>query len=348
MKIKPESYNYHQPEFKGIYNNKAFLKGLETISDHGTSFVAGVSLASSLFLRPTAIQMAPSVEKENKKYAGVNSIASGIARFLTVEAIALPIENAIKNIDKNPDKFLKKETVNNLKNGAKSLVESKDYKFATQVLKLGVNFVTAIPKSMLTIALIPIIMDKFINKKNKNLPNASLKKENYDPVFSPFFKGNMQNKISSGIGKILDIKEVQGLIGKYSKNDQNIARNISMATDVLLTSAFAIQTKKNKKIEEKRKNPLILNNLISTGITLLGGYTIDNLIQKGGKNFLEKFKNANKNNPKLPKYIEGLNILRPTLIFAGLYYGILPVASTFLAEKTDKLSKKSSLKGNIS
>lgn len=339
MKIEPEKYICHQPEFKGIYNNKAFLKGLETISDHGTSFAVGVSLMSSLFLRPLAIQMAPNVEKENKKYAGVNSVASGVARFLTVEAVAIPIENAIKNIDKNPDKFLKKETIDTLKNGAKSLTESRDYKFITQVLKLGVNFLTSIPKSMLTIALIPFIIDKITNKKTEKLPETPLKKESYNPVFSPFFKGNLQNKLSGGIGKILDMENVQNLALKYSKNDQNIARNISMATDVLLTSVFAIQTKKNKKIEEERKNPLILNNLISTGITLLGGYTIDNLIQKGGKNFLEKFKTVNKNNPKLPKYVEGLNILRPTLIFAGLYYGVLPVISTFLAEKTDKIAK---------
>lgn len=350
MKIEPEKYSYHQPDFKGIYNNKAFLKGLETISDHGTSFAAGVSLASSLFLRPFAIQMAPTVEKENKKYAGVNSIASGISRFLMVEAIALPIENAIKNIDKNPDKFLKKETIDTLKNGAKSLVESKDYKFATQVLKLGVNFITAIPKSMLTIALIPVIMDKIINKKKGaegKTAEFALKKEDYNPVFSPFFKGGMQDKLSKGVGKILDIENIQELVKKFSKNDQNIARNISMATDILLTSTFAIQTKRNKKIKEERKNPLILNNLISTGITLTSGFAIDNLVQKGGKKFLEKFKTANIDNPKLPKYIEGLNILRPTLIFAGLYYGVLPILSTFLAEKTDKLTKESNLNGKL-
>ncbi len=343
MKIKPENYNYHQPEFRGIYNNKAFLKGLETISDHGTSFAITTSLLSSLFLRPFAIQLAPNVEKENKKYASGNSVASGIARFITVEAIALPIESAIKNIDKNPENFLKKETVDNFKNGAKSLIESKDYKFITQILKLGVNFLTAVPKSMLTIALMPVIMDKIINKKNsleKKADENILKKENYNQVFSPFFKGKMQDSLSKGIGKILDNKNVQNLAHKFSKNDQNIARNMSMATDVLLTSAFALQTKRNKKIEEKRKKPLILNNAISTGITLSCGYIIDNLIQKGGKNFLEKFKEANKGNPKLHKYIEGLNILRPTVIFAGLYYGILPIISTFLAEKTDKLTNK--------
>ena len=344
MRIEPKDYNYHQPKFSGIYSNKAFLKCLETISDHGTSFAVGTSLASSLLLRPLAIQMAPNVEKENKKYAGVNSIASGVSRFLMVEMVALPVENAIKNIDKNPDKFLKKETINTLKNGAKSLVESKDYKFMTQVLKLGVNFLTAIPKSMLTIALIPVIVDKILNKKNKTYESTELmlKKEDYNPVFSPFFKGKMQDRLSKGIGKILDSENIQSLAHKFSKNDQNIARNISMATDVLLTTSFAIQTKKNKKIKEERKNPLILNNLISTGTTLACGFAIDNLIQKGGKSFIEKFKQANINNPKLAKYIEGLNILRPTIIFAGLYYGILPILSTFLAEKTDKMTKKSS------
>ena len=34
--------------------------------------------------------------------------------------------------------------------------------------------------------------------------------------------------------------------------------------------------------------------------------------------------------------IEGINIVRPALIFAAIYYGFLPMISTYLAEKIDK------------
>ena len=40
------------------------------------------------------------------------------------------------------------------------------------------------------------------------------------------------------------------------------------------------------------------------------------------------------------KYIEGLNIIRPAVIFAGIYYGILPIVSTYLSERVDKFVQK--------
>ena len=64
------------------------------------------------------------------------------------------------------------------------------------------------------------------------------------------------------------------------------------------------------------------------------------MLQKGSESFIEKFKQANINDPKLDKYIQGINILRPTIAFALIYYGILPVISTFTADKLDKFSKK--------
>jgi len=102
------------------------------------------------------------------------------------------------------------------------------------------------------------------------------------------------------------------------------------------------QTMKNKEIEKERKKPLIYNNLISTGISLAGGFTIDKMVKKGTEKFIKKFSQINKNDPKLNKYIEGINILRPTLIFAGIYYGILPMVSTFMSDKfSEKQYKKS-------
>ena len=117
---------------------------------------------------------------------------------------------------------------------------------------------------------------------------------------------------------------------------------MSIATDVLLTASFVHRTVKSEKIEKERKKALICNNVISTGITLAGGYSIDKLIQKNTNNFIENFKKVNGKNPKLSKYVEGINILRPTIIFALLYYGVLPVFSTYLSDKIDKLTQKTS------
>ena len=142
------------------------------------------------------------------------------------------------------------------------------------------------------------------------------------------------------IANIVENQKIQKWAYKHQSQDKDIAKHIISATDVLLTSSFAYQTNRSKKIKENRKKALIYNNVISTAITILGGYATDNLIKKRTAKFIEKFKQINAGNPKLPKYVEGLNILRPALIFAGIYYCILPIFSTYMAEKVDKFIVK--------
>ncbi len=54
--------------------------------------------------------------------------------------------------------------------------------------------------------------------------------------------------------------------------------------------------------------------------------------KKSGK-FIDKFKEINASNPKLEKCLQGINIARPAIIFALIYYGLFPVISNFLAQK---------------
>ena len=60
--------------FTSWMNNKVVLKGLEKISDHGTSFAATTSLVMALGVRPLAIFATPNVERENKEYASVRIV----------------------------------------------------------------------------------------------------------------------------------------------------------------------------------------------------------------------------------------------------------------------------------
>ena len=63
------------------------------------------------------------------------------------------------------------------------------------------------------------------------------------------------------------------LVDEYQ--DTNYAQHITSLTDIVLTLSFVQQTAKNKKIEEKRKKPLIYNSIISTGLCLTGGYAVN-------------------------------------------------------------------------
>ena len=328
--------------FKTMKTNKTVLKGLEKISEHGTSFAAVTSLGMSLVVRPLAIFATPNVERENKEYASVSSISSGLVKFGMVEAVALPIENAVKRIDENPAKYLKKGTISSLAPSAGKITDAKAYRFGTQIIKLGAGTLSAVPKSLLTISLIPLIMDNLLHRKKQAV---NVESENYENNLKTVFAGKDKKvpftgvageKLSGGIAKILDNSYFQKFVKKFQNDEKNVAKHMTAATDILLTSSNALLIKNNKKIKENRKNPLIWNYVISTAATLGGGYFVDKIIKNKTQKFVDKFAKLNKSDPKLAKYIEGINILRPAIIFAGIYYGILPVISTYLAEKIDK------------
>lgn len=344
--MKINSITNNSPNFTGGIPTKAALNGLEFISEHAASFSAGVSFVSAMALRPMAISMTPNAKKENKEYLNANSFASGLIKLGVAEVVAIPVEKAVKKIDENPKKFLKSSTIDTLTDGAGDLAKSADYKFATQMLKTGANFISAIPKSALTIALIPIIMDKvYKNSKNKKVVQQQLNKDIYEKKYNPVFKKvydktsftGFSDTIAKGVGKVLDIDAVQKFAKKNSKSSADVARNMSVATDVMLLAAYAGTTKASKKIDDKKKNVLIASEVLSTGICIFGGLAVDKLIKKWSKGAIERFKEAYKNDPKLPKYLEGINILRPTMVFAIIYYGLAPIITTMLSDKAEKI-----------
>ena len=98
MKI---TLNKNNIGFSSIYNNKIMLGALEKISDHSASFSITASMLGALVLRPLAVNSTTSVKKDNKKYLTANSISSGLAKFLLAEAVAFPVENAVKKLTSN-------------------------------------------------------------------------------------------------------------------------------------------------------------------------------------------------------------------------------------------------------
>lgn len=337
--MKIQSPTNTNQNFKGLYDNKLLLSGLEKVSDHSASFSAGVSLFSALVLRPAVINCTPNTKKENKKILTSESISSAISKFVIAELIALPIEKAIKKINKTPKAFLNSSTIKNLSNN-NELLNSKNYKFLTQIIKTSSSLISALPKSILGVALIPIVSDILFHKKAQKKENNSnlIKREiEKNPNFKQFNNKTAFMGLEKPIAKIINSENIQNFAKKHSKNDKNIARDMSIATDILLTATSTLSVLKSKKIEKERKKPLILNKIISTGLSLIFGYGLDKIIQDGTKKTIQNFSEYHKNNPKLLKYLEGINILRPTLIFALIYYGVFPFISTYAA---DKLSKK--------
>ncbi len=313
--------------FKGFYNNKALKKSLEFAADYGAMFAATTTLALSTFARPAAIMLAPHTDKENKKFACAKSLASSVAQFILTFIIATPMGNAIKNIDKNPNKFLKPETINNLQKTSKNLVESKNYEFATQLFKLGSGLIVSIPKAILTAACMPFILQKIFHK-----PKRSKNKENSE-TNNINFKSKGSEKLSKGIGKILDKKWLQNFSEKYK--DSNFVMHIVALTDALTTGTFIHEVYRSENIEERRKKAVMYNAGISTALSIGTGYLADKLMDKPTEKFIEKFKNANKGQPNLEKQLLGIKVAKPILIVGSVYYMIIPFISTILADIAD-------------
>ncbi len=174
--------------FGGFFNSKVLHKTLEYASDNGAVLGAAVAAFTSVILRPATILALPNVEKENKQYACTKSIASSLLGYGILYAVTKPLSSGLKKISKEPAKYLTENTMRRLTDTGKSLTSSKKYMLATKTFSMGSDFAFAIPKAILTVALIPPIMALIFGKKNVNE-----KAKTIDSIVQ--FKGN-NNKTS--------------------------------------------------------------------------------------------------------------------------------------------------------
>ena len=311
--------------FKNIYTNKAFKKGLEVAADNGALFGAAATVAFSV-ARPLSIWLTPKTDKENRLLAISKSLSSSIINFLLTLGITLPLAKSIKKIDKKPDIYLNKETIKFLKDTSKNLYESKGYTFATQLFKLGIGVLIAIPKSIMVAAGMPYISNSIEDRTNIKDKSSTI-----------CFEGKPVDKLAKKIGKTIEKKGFRNFIEKYK--DTNFPMHIVAATDAISTAAFIHQTQASSKIKEDRKNALIYNSVIATTLSIGAGYILDSLLDKPTEKFIEKYKIANKFDKNLKKQVQGIKIAKPFLILGSIYYILIPFISTFLAEKADKKSK---------
>lgn len=302
-----------------FYNSKAVTNGLKFVSENSAVFTAGASLAFAAIVRPASTLLAPKTNKEDKKISFVKSISSALSGFLFMLVASTPFSKSIKNIDNNPEKFLTKETIKNLSGELGNVSSSKSYKFITQLFKLGLAFLLAYPKALVNNAIIPSVTDK-IDKKNNDKDNQT-------------FKGGIDKMIAGTINN----KGVQEFAKKMQNT--NYTTHLIALGDIFSTFAFTTITSKNKKLNKHQKDVLNYGAIISTALCVLSGYSIDKLSDKKFQKVIENLKEANKNSPHLSKYIEGAKIVKTSLIFGLLYYGIIPLISTYLSSKLAQKNK---------
>ncbi|MCM1264814.1 MAG: hypothetical protein NC200_01325 [Candidatus Gastranaerophilales bacterium] len=336
-----------------LYKSKPLKDGLAYAANKPALFIAATQLALSTFVRPLSIMATPKTDSENKKLACVKSISSSLVYYLLMLGVSLPVSNGVEKMTEQPEKYMKKETIKNFKEAGKKLGESKGYQFATQLFKLGTGVVAAAPKAILTCLLMPpilAVMGNMSKKKDKNVNITKVTEPKQLPIIDkdpfaklhntnkPSFKGNIRlNPVAKGMGKVLDKPSVQKFSDRFK--DSNFGMHAMALTDIINTGAFIWQNNKSKTIEDNRKRTLNYNAGISTGLSIIGGYVIDKALDKPTEKFIKKFSEANKADEKLTKYIEGIKIAKPTMVFGLIYYGIIPLVSTFIADRLDCTGK---------
>ena len=178
-------------------NNDQINTTIERNSDGRVSFKGGVPLlhrmanytksnpivAEALFailitcaLRPATIMALPgkkNEDRENKINAAAHSVASGIIGFISATIVMSPFDAAMKKVKNDPAKYLgigkKAESyLGDLK--AKGLSKTAKFKNVETLMKMGPDIIIGIPRSIITIALIPPILKYVfgIEKKPKN------------------------------------------------------------------------------------------------------------------------------------------------------------------------------------
>ena len=337
--MKIQNVNNSKTNFKGVLNSKLLLNGLEFTAKNGALISAGAMFGLSAICRPLSILAAPKADKKDKQYACAKSLASSAVGLGLTALITAPVVNAIEKIDKNPEKFLNADTIKNLSNGAKDITKSKAYKLSSQLFKLGSGILTTYPKAALTTMFIPSFMTAVFNKQKDvtvSEPILNAPKEN-NLSFRGKFKGlseiknKVRDKLALKFADIINKPSVQAFSKKHAES--NFAQHIFCATDVATTGFTINEISKSKKINNENKKTLILNSSIACGLTIGASYGIDKITEKPVNKFVEKFKAANKNSPKLDKYLEGIKIAKPIAILGGLYYIAIPFISTILADK---------------
>lgn len=143
------------------------------------------------------------------------------------------------------------------------------------------------------------------------------------PVIAPIMN-------SEGFGKLAD----------KTVNIDNMAAHMSTAGSCVTTATYAytsLKTLRKDEEQKKRAKTLALNQVMVTGLSTLGAYTINDKLGKFSKNLGYKFREANQGSEKLATRMKGFNTAKSLLIFAVMYRYVAPVLVTPLASKIGNL-----------
>jgi len=102
---------YQSEGLKKFLTSEKFGKILDLSVKNPVILTSVYSLFLCTLLRPATIMALPGKNVDDKKYASAHSIASGIIGLAVTAAILTPVGHRVKRVFKNPQRYLKPETV---------------------------------------------------------------------------------------------------------------------------------------------------------------------------------------------------------------------------------------------
>ena len=147
---------------------------LEKTAKHNVAASAFVGLILAGVLRPMAIMSLPGKkDKDDKIYASGQAVASGVIGFAFSTLITTPLDDAIDKVKKNPGKFAAtklaklKEIGKTADSELKRNIAKRTAESLETCLKNIPDWIIAVPRSILTIALIPPILKYVFGMEKK-------------------------------------------------------------------------------------------------------------------------------------------------------------------------------------
>ena len=224
----------------GILTSKWFNKLTKYSYDHNVATSALIALGLAGVLRPATIMTLPGKkDKEDKIYASGHSMASAILGFVASVIITSPLDEAVKKLfgtngylkdkddniikdkDGNPQIFSKKlvellekekalEAKANLRDETGKIVDKaareaykavQKHRSALEVLSKNIpDWIIAVPRSILTIALIPPILKYVFGVEKKKKPEPQKETNNMtNPAAMDFINKPVFQEVKGGV-----------------------------------------------------------------------------------------------------------------------------------------------------
>ena len=171
-----------------FHTSNGVKKALEFADKSQLVFSEAFALVLTGLFRPAAIMTLPGQKKnkDDKKYASAHSIASGVIGYALANVLFTPLSRSVKRLSKNPEKFINKNSY--------LLKDKEAFTTAAMYLDRFPDIAFAIPKGLLTVALIPPILKHVFGWQKKS--SGADKKESLIVANPPLnFKNNNDKNI---------------------------------------------------------------------------------------------------------------------------------------------------------